>query len=174
MLWVLIWIALTNTHNICLYKEVDKKYTGCSLKTKEPLDCALIGVCEVNRLNTVYNIWTIPFYYLTMCIKVAGWAANSVEPDQTLSSVASELGLNCLLRPIWILPVYIIFKLYKTPCNALKSTFMFLHFVEHIFYSLNFTNTIICEKETFFNLYTKSSHKRKGGGYYSFIIYQYE
>ena len=30
------------THNICLYKEVDKKYTGCNLKTMELLDCALI------------------------------------------------------------------------------------------------------------------------------------
>ena len=39
-------------HNICLYKEVDKKYTGCNLKT-ELLDCALIGVCAVIRLHTV-------------------------------------------------------------------------------------------------------------------------
>ena len=42
------------THNICLYKEVDKKYTGCNLKTTELLDCALIGVCAVIRSNTVY------------------------------------------------------------------------------------------------------------------------
>ena len=40
-------------HNICLYKEVDKKYTGCNLKTAELLVCALIGVCGVIRLNTV-------------------------------------------------------------------------------------------------------------------------
>ena len=46
-------------HNICLYKEVKKKYTGCNLKTTEFLDCALIGVCAVIRLNTVFlNIWT--------------------------------------------------------------------------------------------------------------------
>ena len=32
------------THNTYLYKEVDKKYTGCDLKTTELLDCALIGV----------------------------------------------------------------------------------------------------------------------------------
>ena len=38
------------THNICLYKEVDKKYTSCILKTTELLDCALIGVI---RLYTV-------------------------------------------------------------------------------------------------------------------------
>ena len=41
------------THNICLYTEVDKNYTGCNLKTMELLDCALIGVCAVIRLNTV-------------------------------------------------------------------------------------------------------------------------
>ena len=31
------------THNKCLYKELDKKYTGCNLKITELLDCALIG-----------------------------------------------------------------------------------------------------------------------------------
>ena len=41
------------THNICLYKEVDKKYTGYNLKTMELLDCALIGVCAVIRSNRV-------------------------------------------------------------------------------------------------------------------------
>ena len=41
------------THNICLDKEVDKKYTSCYLKTIELLDCALIGVCAVIRSNTV-------------------------------------------------------------------------------------------------------------------------
>ena len=40
-------------HNICLYKEVDKKYTGCNLKTTELLECALIGICAVIRSNTV-------------------------------------------------------------------------------------------------------------------------
>ena len=41
------------THNICQYKVVDKKYTGCNLKTTELLDSALIGVCAVIRSNTV-------------------------------------------------------------------------------------------------------------------------
>ena len=40
-------------HNICLYKEVKKKYTGCNLKTTELLDCVLIGICAVIRSNTV-------------------------------------------------------------------------------------------------------------------------
>ena len=43
------------THNICLYKEVDKKYTGCNLKTMELLDYALKGVCAVISLNTVVD-----------------------------------------------------------------------------------------------------------------------
>ena len=40
-------------HNICLYKEVDKKDTDCNLKTTELLYRALIGVCAVIRSNTV-------------------------------------------------------------------------------------------------------------------------
>ena len=39
------------THNICLYKEVDKKYTGCNLKTPELLNCVLVGACVVIRSN---------------------------------------------------------------------------------------------------------------------------
>ena len=44
MLWVLICIISTSIHNICLYKEEDKKYIGCNLKITELLDYALIGV----------------------------------------------------------------------------------------------------------------------------------
>ena len=40
-------------HNRCPFKEVDKKYSGCNLKTMELLDYALIGVCAIIRLNTV-------------------------------------------------------------------------------------------------------------------------
>ena len=40
-----------------------------------------------------------------MCLKLldvsktAGFVANSVDPDQTARSAASDLGLHCLLRP---------------------------------------------------------------------------
>ena len=34
-------------------KKVDKKYTGCNLKTAELIDRALIGVCAVITANTV-------------------------------------------------------------------------------------------------------------------------
>ena len=43
------------THSICLYKKVNKKYTGCNLKTTKFHECALIGVCAVIRSNTVIN-----------------------------------------------------------------------------------------------------------------------
>ena len=43
-----------STNNICLYKEVDKKYTCCILKITELLDCALIGICAIIRSNTVF------------------------------------------------------------------------------------------------------------------------
>ena len=46
-----------STHNICLYKEVDKKYSACNLKTTKSLDCALIGVCAVIRSNTVITLY---------------------------------------------------------------------------------------------------------------------
>ena len=51
---------LMGTHTICLYKEVDKKYTGCNLKTTKLLECALIGVCAVIRSNTVNTYMYLP------------------------------------------------------------------------------------------------------------------
>ena len=44
-----------DTNNICLYKEVDRNYTGCNLKTTKLLDCALIRVCAVIRSNMAYK-----------------------------------------------------------------------------------------------------------------------
>ena len=46
-------------HNICFYKEIVKMYTGCNLKTIELLDCVLIGVYAVIRLNMVYILMLI-------------------------------------------------------------------------------------------------------------------
>ena len=42
------------THNICLYKEVDKMYIGCNLKITELLDCAVhfnLIFADVERMN---------------------------------------------------------------------------------------------------------------------------
>ena len=35
-----------------------------------------------------------------LCLKIAGWVANNVEPDEMPHSVASHLGLHCLLRSV--------------------------------------------------------------------------
>ena len=37
---------------------------------------------------------------MLICLKFAGWVANSVNPDQTPRSVVSDLGLNCLPRHV--------------------------------------------------------------------------
>ena len=46
------------------------------------------------------KIWTSTIHYPMLCLKTAGWVANSVDPDETPRSVASHLGLNCLRRPV--------------------------------------------------------------------------
>ena len=51
------------THNICLNKKVNKKYTGCNLKTTEFHECALIGVCAVIRSNTVSRYLSYPLSF---------------------------------------------------------------------------------------------------------------
>ena len=73
-------------HKICLYIVVDKKYTGCNLKTTELLDCALIGLCAVIRLNMVL------FHYLTRHSKL------TVDAHCSLRSQIQEIQeiLSCL------------------------------------------------------------------------------
>ena len=52
-------------------------------------------------LFTICFSSTSPFYYLWMFKKIAGWVANSVDPDQMLRSAASDLDLHCLLRLVF-------------------------------------------------------------------------
>ena len=51
-----IYAIQMGTHNICLYKEEDKK-----VKNTELLDCLLIGVCALIRSNTLRStvIWKL-------------------------------------------------------------------------------------------------------------------
>ena len=46
------------------------------------------------------KIWTSTIHYPMLCLKIAGWVANSVDPDEMPRSAAPHLGLNCLLRPV--------------------------------------------------------------------------
>ena len=47
---------------------------------------------------TLHCIKSCLILLLNVC-KNAGLVANSVDPDQTPRSAASDLGLHCLLRP---------------------------------------------------------------------------
>ena len=59
---------------------------------------------KYSDISTPYHIcsyiWTSTIHYLMLCLKIAGWVANSVDPDETPRSAASHLGLYCLLRPV--------------------------------------------------------------------------
>ena len=51
------------------FMKVDKKYTGCILKTMESLDCSLIGVCAVIRSNTVTQMHVATPTFATCSLK---------------------------------------------------------------------------------------------------------
>ena len=50
------------------------------------------------KYSTFPKIWTSPLLPV-VSKKIAGWVANSVDTDQMPYSAASDLGLQCLLRP---------------------------------------------------------------------------
>ena len=50
--------------------------------------------------HTCSKILTSTTYYSMLCLKIAGWVANSVDSDEMPHSAASHLGLHCLLRPV--------------------------------------------------------------------------
>ena len=69
------------------------------IKLARPLirlrECTFPLDMRINLLTSYYpNIWTY-------ACKTVGWMANSVDPDQTPRSAASDLGLHCLLRPVY-------------------------------------------------------------------------
>ena len=49
----MMFFLVSDFLNKSICKEVDKKYTGCNLKTMELLECVPIGVCVVIRSNMV-------------------------------------------------------------------------------------------------------------------------
>ena len=57
--------SFASTHNICLCKEVERKYICCNVKTTELLDCALKGVCVVIKSNTVCSYVNNEHIHLT-------------------------------------------------------------------------------------------------------------
>ena len=59
------------------------------------------------RYHSCSKIWTRTIYYLMLCLKIAGWVANSVDSDETSHSaphsVPSHLGLQCLFVCVEVL-----------------------------------------------------------------------
>ena len=78
-----------STHNICLYKEVKKKYIGCNLKTMEFLDCALIGVCAVIRSNTV----------LCMCNDLILSSSSESNTQDELLNISCPSSIHSSVHP---------------------------------------------------------------------------
>ena len=66
------WVPTTYS----FIKKVDKKYTGCILKTTELLDCALIGVCQVIRLNTGKDTLPIWAVFIVHMKKLYPWLSK--------------------------------------------------------------------------------------------------
>ena len=104
------------THNICQYKEVGKKYTGCNLKTAELRDCALIEVCAVIRSNTVLSYFFMKAYIVGTHLKCltsqriptrcVGGPIENV-PYLTFRITALSLGItNILLNIIKYVSTY--------------------------------------------------------------------
>ena len=63
----------------------------------------LSGLFYLNSLDkfisTRRGVWLI--FIITMIIEIPVYNANSVDPDQTPQSVASDLGLHCLQIPFY-------------------------------------------------------------------------
>ena len=78
------------TPNICLCKEVGKKYTGCNLKATELLDWGLIGECTVIRSNTHLNL-------------LLGWSGVAKE-----SGILRHWGVQLILAYSWARPAILI------------------------------------------------------------------
>ena len=51
--------------------------------------------------HTCPKIWTSPFYLLLICLKLLSVAINSVDPDQMMLNVESNLDLQYFLRLVW-------------------------------------------------------------------------
>ena len=87
-----------STHNICLYKDVKKKYTGCNLKSTEFLDCALIGVCAVIRSNTVTG--TIKSRYASFCLELPTprWIADQGLRAPSTLDIATQIQLKAIQK----------------------------------------------------------------------------
>ena len=95
--------------SLCEYADLSKSLLGayvfwrCGSQTSQHHVIFRIYP-KYSDTSTPYHIysnnWTSIIHYPMLCLKIAGWVANSVDLDETPRSAASHLGLNCLLRPV--------------------------------------------------------------------------
>ena len=66
------------------------------------VDCNCIYPKYMDTSTPYYSskILTNTVYYQTLCLKIAGLVANSVDLDETPYFVVSDLDLHCLHRPV--------------------------------------------------------------------------
>ena len=96
------------THNIRLYTEVDKKYSGSNLKSTELLECALTGVCAVIRAKHSSFLFLYENVYCGYSLEVPQMKCHtSNEHPQYMFlrrnkiKYVSSLTLMCLLAKIF-------------------------------------------------------------------------
>ena len=92
--------------------KIDLQQNPWPFRTDQALSCSLLSALflwyriypKYSDTSTPYHIcskiWTNTIHYPMLCLKIAGWVANSVDPDETPRSAAYHLGLYCLLRPV--------------------------------------------------------------------------
>ena len=95
------------THNTCLYREIDRKYTGCNLKTTELPDGSLIGACAVIRANTVCIVWSVVALFLPLIKQFLGTSTGSERGwlcEAKVSCSFCHQGVQLILAYSWARP----------------------------------------------------------------------
>ena len=79
-------VLLMSTHNICFRREIRKLFIWYPLLSRPMMSVLKFEQAHFNTCWSVYQLMD--------------WVANSVDPDQTLHSATSDLGLQCLFRHV--------------------------------------------------------------------------
>ena len=82
------------------------------------MNCLLTGLFLHIRTDWQTCLQTRTTDYLLMCLNSAEWLKNSVDPDQTPRTVASELGLHVCLRPAFVSEFRTTVNSILNPCPA--------------------------------------------------------
>ena len=120
-----IWTIIIYSPMLCLkvgwQGSVDPDETPHPAASHLGLHCLLRPACPNTYsiydkiYHTCAKIWRNIIYY-PLCLKIAGWLANSADSDETPRSVASHLGLHCLFRPV-CLNTYGIYRTIYHTCD---------------------------------------------------------